>query len=237
MKLNKRDIKGLAGTLIFHLVLLLCFLFFGFTTPLPLPEEEGVEVNLGYSNDGSGDIQPVTPNMQDGNPSQASNNFNLTQNAEETASLNDKESKNKNENDNINKEALYKGKKNPGGNEGETGKPGDQGNPNGDPNAKNHYGNPGPGNSISFSLSDRKSKSLPKPNYYLRDEGIVVVTIWVDKQGNVTKAIAGARGTTTSSQALWKLATDAAMRSKFDAKNNAPEEQKGTITYNFVNLN
>lgn len=237
MKTNKNNIKGIIGTLLFHILVLICFFFLGFSTPLPLPEEQGVEVNLGYSDDGSGDIQPLIPDQDNGNPSvSGDNNDDLTQNAEETARLNDKNKKNDKQ-DKVNQDALYKGKKSKGGSEGETGKKGDQGNPDGDPNAKNHYGTPGHGGGISFSLGDRKSKSLPKPNYNSKDEGIVVVTIWVDKLGNVTKAIAGARGSTTSSQVLYKLAQDAALRSKFDARPNAPEEQKGTITYNFINLN
>lgn len=242
MKENKYNTHGIIGTIAFHGLLVLCFLFFGFTTPLPLPAEEGMEVNLGTSDDGMGDIQPLDPSSDiaadQGSPEQP--NENLTQNSETTASLdkqnNDK--KNPNQENPVNQNALYKGKnKNQGGNEGETGKPGDQGNPNGDPNAKNHYGTPGTGNTISYKLDGRNKKSLPKPDYNSREEGLVVVSIWVDQNGNVTKAIAGARGTTTTNPHLLKIATDAAYKAKFYEKSDAPFEQKGTITYNFVNLN
>jgi hypothetical protein len=242
MKERKFNTHGIIGTIAFHLLILACFLFLGFSSPLPPPPEEGIEVNLGYSDDGMGDVQPEDPSS-DVSAEQASSNDqneNITQNTEETATLdknnNDKGTQN-NENP-VNQNALYKGKnKSTGGSEGETGKPGDQGNPNGDPNAKNHYGTPGSGDQVSFKLDGRQKKSLPKPDYNSRDEGIVVVSIWVDKNGNVTKAIAGARGTTTTSSHLLKLATDAAYRAKFYEKADAPEEQKGTITYNFVNLN
>jgi len=243
MKRDKNEIKGIIGTVLFHALLLVCFLFFGFTTPLPLPAEEGVEVNLGYSDDGMGDIEPVDPFSEQSVNYNAENNEseNITQNTEESANLN----KNKNNNNitqpeelPVNKNALYTGKKNTnGGSQGITGNPGNQGNPNGNPNSNNYNGNSPYGDGISFKLSDRKSKSLPKPNYNSKEEGQVVVNIWVDKNGNVTKAQAGGRGTTTTSTVLWKLAEDAAKRSKFDAKPSAPEEQKGTITYNFVNLN
>ncbi|MFV0505615.1 MAG: hypothetical protein ACK5L5_02725 [Bacteroidales bacterium] len=42
------------GTIVLHLGLLCLLLFFGFYTPLPLPEEEGVEVNFGNSDLGFG---------------------------------------------------------------------------------------------------------------------------------------------------------------------------------------
>jgi hypothetical protein len=60
--------------------------------------------------------------------------------------------------------------------------------------------------------------------------------VWVDQQGNVTKAIAGAKGTTTSNPSLWRKAQQAALSAKFSVNLNAPEEQKGTITYNFIRL-
>ncbi|MCF8228523.1 MAG: energy transducer TonB, partial [Bacteroidales bacterium] len=66
--------------------------------------------------------------------------------------------------------------------------------------------------------------------------GKVVVTIWVDRMGRVTKAIAGAKGTTVSDLQLRKLAKDAALRAKFNPDPEAPEIQKGTITYNFIKL-
>ncbi|HOY31185.1 MAG TPA: energy transducer TonB [Bacteroidales bacterium] len=243
MKLEKNDIRGITGTILFHAVLLVCFILFGFTTPLPLPEEEGVEVNLGYSDDGMGDIEPVDPFSEQSTNYNSENNVNenITQNTEESATLN-KNNNNKNttqpEELPVNKNALYTGKKNTnGGSQGITGNPGNQGNPNGNPNSDNYNGNSPYGDGISFNLTNRKSKSLPKPNYNSKEEGTVVVSIWVDKNGNVTKVQAGSRGTTTTSTVLWKLAEDAAKRSKFNAKPDAPEEQKGTISYVFVNLN
>lgn len=239
---TKDNSKGILGTIIFHGLLLICFILWGFHSPLPPPPEEGIEINLGYSNDGMGDIQPDDPATDNSSPATSNSNDEVaSQNSEESANLaqkNQDSQTNDKQEDPVNQNAIYKGKnKNQGGNEGETGKPGDQGDPNGDPNSKNHYGTPGSGGGVSFSLNGRQKKSLPKPDYNSREEGIVVVSIWVDKQGNVTKVIAGARGTTTSNQTLWKLAEDAARKAKFDTNANAPEEQKGTITYNFINLN
>jgi len=107
---------------------------------------------------------------------------------------------------------------------------------NGNPNSKNEEYTSEKGNYIACKLTDRKFKLMPKPVYNSEDEGIVVVDIWVDKNGDVIKAVAGAKGTTTTSMTLWKLAEDAAKRAKFNADPNASQEQKGTITYTFINL-
>ncbi len=50
--------KGLFGTIAFHIILTVVFIIFGFTTPLPLPEEEGILINFGTDDDGSGLIEP-----------------------------------------------------------------------------------------------------------------------------------------------------------------------------------
>lgn len=96
-------------------------------------------------------------------------------------------------------------------------------------------GGKGPG--ISFSLNGRNAKSLPKPDYTSNEQGNVVVKIWVNNNGEVTRVEAGQRGTTTSDRALWKQAENAAMRARFSPDANAPEDQTGSITYKFIRLN
>ena len=49
--------RGLIGTTLVHILLLFALFFLALRTPLPLPGEEGVEVNLGYDEQGYGDIQ------------------------------------------------------------------------------------------------------------------------------------------------------------------------------------
>ena len=75
--------------------------------------------------------------------------------------------------------------------------------------------------------------ALLRPDYSVQDEGKVVVDIWVDNYGNVTKAIAGGQGTTVSNQALWAAARAAAMKAHFNQSADAPALQQGTITYIF----
>jgi hypothetical protein len=220
--------------------------------------------NFGSGNNNSEEL--IAMNTQDISQTSDNDDY-ITQENEDNPALNVKKDNNKkNTTENkikindpvVNPNALYPKKK---GGDGNSNKNGNQGKENGDKNSTSYTGDggsgggtggghgpgdgpgdgpgvgPGKGGGISYKLDNRKVKSIPKPNYNSKDEGIVVVDIWVDKKGVVTKAIAGSRGTTTTNQSLWKLAVEAAKRAKFDVKADAPEEQKGQITYNFINLN
>jgi hypothetical protein len=93
-------------------------------------------------------------------------------------------------------------------------------------------GNMGAG--ISNSLSGRTATSTPKPGFSGREDGIVVVKITVDRNGRVTAAEPGQRGTTTMNSELHDAAKRAALQSKFNVDENAPAFQTGTITYRFI---
>ena len=54
-----RSKRGLAGTIVFHTGLLAFVILFGFATPLPLPEEEGIVINFGTDDFGAGDEEPM----------------------------------------------------------------------------------------------------------------------------------------------------------------------------------
>jgi TonB family protein len=54
---DKDKRRGVLATFLVHLVLLFALFFLALRTPLPLPGEEGVEVNFGYDEQGYGDIQ------------------------------------------------------------------------------------------------------------------------------------------------------------------------------------
>jgi outer membrane biosynthesis protein TonB len=56
--------RGIIGTTIVHIFLLVALIFLALRTPLPLPGEEGVEVNLGYDDMGIGDVQTESPPQQ-----------------------------------------------------------------------------------------------------------------------------------------------------------------------------
>lgn len=50
---------GFVGTIIFHIGLLALLFYLGFHTPLPLPEEEGILINFGNTNQGLGRRDPA----------------------------------------------------------------------------------------------------------------------------------------------------------------------------------
>jgi TonB family protein len=54
--------NGLIGTIVFHGALLFLLIFMAFRTPLPLPEEQGILVDFGNSNQGWGAMEPRPSN-------------------------------------------------------------------------------------------------------------------------------------------------------------------------------
>jgi len=118
--------------------------------------------------------------------------------------------------------------------EGIAGGTGNQGVPNGSVDSKNHGEGGGTGNSvIPYSLEGRRSLNLPKPKLDYQKDCIVVVEVRVDRKGKVINAVPGVRGSNTLDDSLLIVAKDAAMQATFEPKDDAPEVQKGTITYNF----
>ncbi len=116
--------------------------------------------------------------------------------------------------------------------QGTTYEGGNQGSPTGTAGTE-RYG-PGSGEGITFDLTGRSSENLARPEYNVQDEGVVVVQITVDKNGQVTNATAGARGSTSLNSELLNAARRAALSTRFNADPNAPALQTGTITYRFV---
>ncbi len=92
------------------------------------------------------------------------------------------------------------------------------------------------GNGTSFCFGGRGNLYLEEPSTDFKEQGTVVVSIWVDREGNVKKAQVRAKGTDILDQNLKKVAVDAAKNSKFESDPTAAELQRGTITYKFVLL-
>ena len=66
----------------------------------------------------------------------------------------------------------------------------------------------------------------------MKEEGTVVVDIWVNPAGTVVRTGINIARTNTSSTALRKAAEKAAAKARFNAIGGV-ENQRGTITYNF----
>ncbi len=316
---------GLIGTIVFHIIILIILMMFGFFTPLPLPGEEGIFVNFGNEDNGAGMEEPaptqqlpepvqqeeqqeqvVTPPPPPApkvtQPQKAQEEI-MTQDLEKTAALEsakkkeeakkkedaerqkkikeqqeqerierqqkeDAERKKREEIAKIEREkqaqrqreeaerkkkeeeqrkatAINDRAKNAFGTSG-AGSPdskstgqgvtfpgGNQGSPKGSANSDNYNKGGGEGNGVSYSLGGRSAMKLSRPNYPGNEQGKVVVQVTVDKNGKVTKATAGAKGSTTMVPELLAAAQKAALLAEFNVDKNAPEEQQGTITYKF----
>ena len=59
MEDSKSKRIGFVGTLLFHAGIIALLFFFGFRTPLPLPEEEGILINFGNTDQGAGNKRPA----------------------------------------------------------------------------------------------------------------------------------------------------------------------------------
>jgi len=134
-------------------------------------------------------------------------------------------------------DALFGGINNAKGNsrsgEGNDNQHGDKGKTNGNPNVNGYYGNGGAGGIGDYYLGNRKPTNRPKPKYLCNEEGVVVVQIEVDVNGNVVKANAGVKGSTNTAVCLVSQAKAAALKTKWQPDKNAPSKQIGTIKYRF----
>jgi colicin import membrane protein len=279
--------KGIAGSIILHLVLLLLAIFLAFTLPDPPETEEGILVNFGTDLTGMGFVEPSPPPVQaEAAPpppaqqpavQQTDDEPMLTQDTEEAPEVKkvdpevekrrlekveaDRKMREQLEAERIKREQeeadrkrieadrqraedianktknALANSKNAGTastSEGVAGGSGNQGVPTGSVNATNRGEGGGAGNGVSYDLGGRRATSLPSPRYDLQEEGKVVVEVSVDRLGNVTQAVAGVKGSTTLNEVLLRLAREAALKTKFEASNNAAISQKGKITYNFL---
>ncbi len=261
MSINK---YGLLVTLSVHLALASLLIYIGITTPAPPPPDLGILVNFGDGETGLGNTEPreAIQDVAIATPPPTSGNANenvINQDFEDAPVLKENKSTNQIKNNiptentkntntkpvedkpkvperTVNTRALYSGKNNgtSTGSEGVAGGKGNQGSKFGSVNSNNHSGDSRGSGGTTFSLAGRNPLKLPSPEYKNQIEGKVVVEITVDKQGKVTKAVAGVRGSTTLDERLLEAAEKAAMRANFDVSANAPAFQKGTITYHFI---
>ncbi|HHT04423.1 MAG TPA: hypothetical protein GX005_08925 [Bacteroidales bacterium] len=237
---NKRTITSLIVTLLFHGVILLLLYFTGLKYLDPPPPEIGVEMNIGDllgdgnaligdagGSDAQGSIHDVSSSEED---------F-YSQDAEDSpivAKKTDAPKKNvASPEETVNPNALFRKGKVKGQDGGGVGQGKGSGVDEGEGTGGGGTGYDLTGSGTSFSLIGRDSKSLSLPPSKTDEVGSIVVTIWVNPEGKVTRAVAGARGTTIDNRSLWRNCESAASRSIFSENPNAPFEQKGTITYKF----
>lgn len=86
---------------------------------------------------------------------------------------------------------------------------------------------------IHYFLENRFHVRLPIPVFLAKGGGLITIDIQVDRSGKVVKAEARPAGN-ISDPMLPVYATQAAERTVFNADTKAPAIQRGTITYRFV---
>ncbi|MEQ8323070.1 MAG: energy transducer TonB [Vicingaceae bacterium] len=252
--IEKSERYGLIGTIAFHVLLILLFILTGLTYLEPPPPEEGILINFGTDNRGSGNEQAQAA-VQNNSPEEtedvdveqvqsSAQEKVLTQNAEDAPALKTSESENikeeVKEEPKPSKElskALSKWKnksESKSSSDGITGQQGDQGDPSGSMESRNYTGGAGGTGFELIGLGGRSMVKRPDVRDDSQEEGKVVVDIVVDKYGKVVRANPGARGSTTTSALLYKIAKEAALSTKFDTNPQAPEQQKGQIVFTFL---
>lgn len=264
---TKHKKKSMTITVILHVIILLLLFYVGFTYLDP-PPENGIAVNFGTTETGSGNNQPLEPIKsapKPTNPTPATQpkaeikEDVVTQDSEEAPVIKkeEKQEEQKEETPKIEPKKeepkkpdpkpdkttsdalanLINGPKSDGtaqGSEGNDDTAGDKGDPNGDPNASSYYGTgkglDGDGN---YLLGGRKALNKQKYVQDCNEAGTVVVSIEVDRNGKVVKAVPGVRGTTNNSRCLLDPAKRAALATKFNSDSKAPAKQIGKIIYRF----
>ena len=119
------------------------------------------------------------------------------------------------------------------GSEGDDESAGDKGQLDGTPYESSYFGSPGSGNGgVGYGLNGRgrpeKTKVIPECD----EEGRVVVKIYVNQNGAVTKAIPGEQGTIGDS-CLYDAAKKTALSHKWPADPKAPLNQIGFVIVDF----
>ena len=252
MKEKQKDRTALALSLVIHAGLLVLFIFFGLSYMEPKPED-GIAIQFGYTPEGRGlqaTSTEVNPEIAPPQPTEAtpSNEPEIaTQDVVDAPTVTTKTKSNtqtqkpkEEEKPQVDQRltgalSTVKGNENSGQGDGE--KDGFQGDPSGQPGGAG-TGTGGGGGTGNYLLGNRQARSKPLPSNDCTDAGRVVVKVFVDRQGTVTKALPGeaipnGAGTTTTSTCLLDRAKSAALRTTWAPDPNAPELQVGFIIYVF----
>lgn len=254
--------KSFAITSAIFVILFLLFFFFMGLKYMDPPPENGIAVNFGTTDTGSGDVQPTepvqsAPDQAKTEPTPSEEDNVLTQDDDapvampktekpkpQTKPIEPKPVKptetkpTKPTNNALN--SIIKGPKQDGkiqAGHGPDNEGGDKGNPNGSLYANSFYGNGsgdgiGTGKGTGWGLTGRKLSGNSKKIQDCNESGKVVVKIWVNRQGNVIKA-ERTQGTTNTNPCLVNPALETAKTFKWQPDADAPETQIGFVVVNF----
>ncbi|HOE04409.1 MAG TPA: TonB family protein [Bacteroidales bacterium] len=234
MEFMKKHKEGIIATLIFHGFVILILMLLGFTTPLPLPVEQGILLDFGGAGSGTTDPGPSSPASSDAqhNASSLHNtpvSGNLTQNSEEAPALpssnnatTNQTSNNSNQTSRVPNMSNLFGGGSPGDGQGPgSGLPGNGG----DGSTPGDGGGPG---GVGGGVGNRGIVTKVEPQQRPDMFGTVVLNFYVDEYGNVsniTVASSNCAGCT-------ELAKAALKKWKYEPKPGA-KLQTGKVTFKF----
>lgn len=260
---TKEEKNALVLTILINLVLFILFLFFGLTYFDPKPEEGiAIQFGFNADAGGPQNVtdQQTQPIQSPSSTSATSKTefTSPTQDIEEAPAISQKNKSKTTQNPQENKKTenpqpqedkpqidqrLQNILNNPNRGTGGQGGSGTQAGTQGSPTGNNQTGTSGDGGSgagaggTGYFLGGRTAQVKPKPDYTCQEFGRVVVRIKVDQNGNVIEAIPGVSfqnySTNVFSECLNQRAREAALRTKWSADPDAPEEQVGYIIYEF----
>lgn len=249
---DKHKLYGIIATIVFHAIAIVLLFTLCFKTPLPLPGEAGVEVNMGMYADALSQQDNTATSQQVEETPQPQVEETTTEEIEEEILSEDEETpaiEEENvevpeemvkeeaveEKPVVNQRAMFQAPKNNRDalSEGDSIHKGVQGIPNGLKDIDRYEGNGGSGDGPAYDLGGRGAKSISSPSKNFSEEGKVVVDIWVDKDGRVQRTEIG-KGTTVTDAGMRASALQAAKNSIFNKDDKAADLQKGTITYTFI---
>ena len=250
--------KALLWTIGIHLLLLLLFFLFQYSIPV-IKEDigNGLEVNLGTSDNGSGTGQPQRKDAPSAysatvvyknvaKKTDLPKDMLRTDDPSATAINNPEKTKTIPKPDAGNEKNkllapvpryVYQGSNGKGGNdaqqnvngtsEGNTTGPGDRGVTGGTPGATAYTGAPGTGG-IGHTLTGR-SITPARFEAEFHEGGKVVIHVTVDRDGNIVSKLVKS----TSSQELTRLALDKLNKAKFSKSTGSEPQQFGDVTIVF----
>lgn len=246
---DKHKLYGILATVAFHAIAVVLLFNLCFRTPLPLPGEAGVEVNLGMYAEAMSQQDDMTTSQQVEEIESQQVEESTSEDVEEEILSEDENIPSIEEVEEteeveevveekpvVNQRALFQvnKKKQETPSEGSSNEVvGEQGSPNGLKDIERYVGHGGSGDGPSYDLGGRGAKSISSPSKDISEEATIVVDIWVDKEGRVQRAEIG-KGTTTTNSDMRASALQAARNSVFVKDDKAADLQKGTITYNFI---
>jgi outer membrane biosynthesis protein TonB len=253
--------KGWLVSFIAHLIVIAILFIPMWMSQTPPPEEEGVMVSLGLPDEGQGEEAPsvnegkpepepetkpqeAVQEISSKKPEKQVASKVVTSNEQDAVRVKEAEAKKQAQAESqrraaeeAKKQEAYNNTKKSygdllgGSGKGNTGKPGSQGDPSGDPNAKALEGISKGSGRVGGGLGNRGVLHEPKISDASQKTGRVVISVCVDKNGKVIKADYTQKGSTTTDSELKDIAKRAALQFKFT--DSDIEEQCGTITVDF----